>query len=143
MTSIEEITWCGLRIYMRSLNVAMDCSRFEQGSESSFPFLLKKAYKPADLVDSLTVEKGRAPGLSFKHKVLRSVWSSFNLHHLIFSRMARTRSHILFTDSSLNSSFTVHLNIYENFLITAMKVVQYVMEWGVDVNKAQALLRGA
>lgn len=52
------------------------------------------------------------------------------------------RSHILFTDSSLNSPFTVHLNIYENFLITAMKAVQYVMEWGVDVNKAQALLKG-
>jgi hypothetical protein len=56
--------------------------------------------------------------------------------------MARMRSHILFTDMSLNTSFTVHLNIYENFLITAVKVVQYVMEWGIDVSKAQALLQG-
>jgi len=29
-----EITWCGLRIYIHSLNVAMDCSRFEQGGET-------------------------------------------------------------------------------------------------------------
>jgi hypothetical protein len=67
-----EIAWCGLRIYMRNLNVAMDCSRFEQGSEPNFSFWCNEAYGLADLVDSLTVERGRAPGLSFRHKVLRS-----------------------------------------------------------------------
>ena len=49
---------------------------------------------------------------------------------------------MIFTDPILNSNFTIYLNIYENFLFTAMKIVQYVIEWGVDVAKARAFLEG-
>lgn len=84
-------------------------------------------FTQCNLSHSLTVAKCRSPGNSFKHKVLK---------------MAKSRSHIIFTDATLNSAFTIYLNIYENFLFSAMKIVQYVVEWGVDVTKAQRFLEG-
>lgn len=40
----------------------------------------------------------------------------------------KPKSHALFYDLSINSRFTVLRNIYENFLIAAMKFHSYVRE---------------
>ncbi|KAG8817520.1 hypothetical protein FRC17_011196, partial [Serendipita sp. 399] len=59
-----------------------------------------------EIVDALTVEKGRVSGSNFRHRILS---------------MATSKNHLLFMDTSLNTEFTVYLNIYENFLMMAMK----------------------
>lgn len=53
-----------------------------------------------------------------------------------FPSLARRRCHDLFTDMEINSSFIVHLNIYENFLIMAMKMVKYLKEWNPEMPKS-------
>jgi telomerase reverse transcriptase len=96
--------WCGLLIDMMDLSILADYTR----------------YSGTALRDSLTVDKGRNPGVNFVHKMLR---------------LAKSRSHIMYNDTSLNSPHTVHLNIYRSFLITAAKMHYYLEGWGVDVSK--------
>lgn len=50
-------------------------------------------------------------------------------------RLAKSRGHIIYNDTSLNSAYTVHLNVYRNYLITAAKLHYYLDSWGVDVSK--------
>lgn len=50
-------------------------------------------------------------------------------------RLAKSRSHIIYNDTSLNGAYTVHLNIYRSFLITAAKLHYYLDSWRVDVSK--------
>jgi hypothetical protein len=56
------------------------------------------------------------------------------------NRMVKHRNHILFTDSSFNSHFTVRLNLYQNFLFAAMKIVNYIKSWGLDVKGRHAFV---
>ncbi|KAH0833044.1 hypothetical protein J3R83DRAFT_12035 [Lanmaoa asiatica] len=77
-------------------------------------------YNGTAIRDTLTVDKGRNAGVNFAHKMLR---------------LAKSRNHIIYNDTSLNSAHTVHLNIYRSFLITATKMHYYLESWGVDVSK--------
>lgn len=56
-------------------------------------------------------------------------------------RLTKAKSHILFTDVGLNSRHTIYLNIYQNFLLSAMKMHHYLRQWGFDVKKSTAFLR--
>jgi hypothetical protein len=86
-------------------------------------------YHRIDLIDSLTVDRGKLPGSVLKHKVLQSVLLLYRDRSCSETcRMGAGKSHILYCDISLNSSFAVHLNIYENFLMTGMKMVQYLKD---------------
>jgi telomerase reverse transcriptase len=104
--------WCGLLIDMSTLSVRVDYSR----------------YRGNDMEYSITVHKGRRPGLVFIHKMLQS---------------AKARSHVIYTDTDLNGSHTVHVNVYQNFIVSAMKMHHYLMAWGIDVGKNTKLLRDA
>ena len=44
--------------------------------------------------------------------------------------MSKAKSHIIFCDTSLSSQRCVYLNIYENFLLVAMKMQRYLRAWG-------------
>lgn len=45
-----------------------------------------------------------------------------------FCRMGKHRTHILFCDTVLSTATTVHLNVYQNFLLTAMKMHLYLRD---------------
>ncbi|KAF7374776.1 Telomerase reverse transcriptase [Mycena sanguinolenta] len=83
-------------------------------------------YHGNDLNDTLTVSRGRRPGAAFRHKMLQ---------------LAKARSHVIFNDSNLNSLDTVYLNIYQNFLLSAMKMNGYIRDWGLHTNKHASFLQ--
>ncbi|EIN09703.1 hypothetical protein PUNSTDRAFT_20563, partial [Punctularia strigosozonata HHB-11173 SS5] len=59
------------------------------------------------LRDSLTVSYGRQPGVAFQQKMLQLV---------------KHRSHIIFCDTDHNGLNTVYFNVYQNYLLAAMKM---------------------
>ena len=56
-------------------------------------------------------------------------------------RLARAKSHAIFSDTVLNSEHVVYLNIYQNLLLTAMKMHQYIRDWGVSGRRNNSFLR--
>lgn len=56
-------------------------------------------------------------------------------------RQTKFRSHILYCDSILNSEHTVYLNIYQNFVLAAMKMHQYIRHWGINTNKSSKFIQ--
>ena len=58
-------------------------------------------------------------------------------------RLAKSKSHIIFTDPALNSTYTVYKNIYENFLVTAMKMHYYLRSRKFDTIKRSTTLFSA
>lgn len=75
-------------------------------------------YKARDLQDSLTVDRGRKPGAAFLSKMLLQ---------------ARARSHLIYCDAALNTEHVVYVNIYQNFVLCAMKMHSYLREYGVPM----------
>jgi telomerase reverse transcriptase len=51
-------------------------------------------------------------------------------------RLAKARSHALYCDERLNAEHVVYLNIYQNFVLSAMKMHGYIHTWGLDVGKS-------
>jgi len=47
---------------------------------------------------------------------------------------------MIFTDSVLNSDRIVHLNIYQNFLVAAMKMQAYLRSANIDARKNSSFL---
>ena len=58
------------------------------------------------------------------------------------SRMAKAKSHAIFSDRELNTKHVVYLNIYQNSLMTAMKLHEYLQTWCVSKKRNNAFLRG-
>ncbi|KAF7974772.1 hypothetical protein HWV62_11243 [Athelia sp. TMB] len=85
-------------------------------------------YQGNCLQDSLTVEKGKRPGAAFVHKMLQQ---------------AKLRSHIVYCDMGLNTEHTVYLNVYQNFVLTAMKMHRYIRTWGINTIKNSAFIERA
>ncbi|KAF5367406.1 hypothetical protein D9758_003636 [Tetrapyrgos nigripes] len=84
-------------------------------------------YHGFHLSDTLTIARGRNLGSAFRHKMLRQ---------------AKTRSHIIYTDNRLNSKHVVHSNIYQNFLLSAMKMYVYVRDWGLSTKSNERFILG-
>lgn len=42
---------------------------------------------------------------------------------------------MIYTDTHLNGLHTAHVNVYQSFLIAAMKMHHYIMSWGTSVEK--------
>jgi len=74
---------------------------------------------------TLTVDKGRKPGAGFCRKMLQ---------------MARQNSHFIYTDTAFNSEHVVYINIYQNFVLTAMKTHNYIKSWGLNVSRHHKFL---
>ncbi|KZS92574.1 hypothetical protein SISNIDRAFT_455801 [Sistotremastrum niveocremeum HHB9708] len=56
--------------------------------------------------------------------------------------LAKRNCHQIYTDSTLNSAYNVHLNIYQNFLITAMKMYSYLRHLGRSFRRNATFLIG-
>ncbi|GJE88721.1 telomerase reverse transcriptase [Phanerochaete sordida] len=82
-------------------------------------------YNDTFLSDSLTVDRSRRPGARFTQKMLQ---------------LSQFTSHIIFSDPALNTADTVHRNIYQNFLISAMKMHHYIHSWKLDAEKHASFL---
>ncbi|KAF8627995.1 hypothetical protein AX15_004120 [Amanita polypyramis BW_CC] len=82
-------------------------------------------YFGINLHDSITVGKGGSPGLNFTNRML------------LFSK---TRSHIIYTDMGLNGERVVYLNIYQNFLLLAMKMHTYLRARGLGSKKNESFI---
>jgi len=86
-----------------------------------------------DLSSTLTITRGRKPGLGFVRKMLKWGYvinekSGFFVDAALF-RLAKTRCHVIYTDPALNRKSVIYLNIYQNFLVAAMKMHCYLREW--------------
>ena len=55
-------------------------------------------------------------------------------------RFAKSKSHIIFNDSVLNPRSVVLKNIYQNFLLCAMKMHHYLQDWGPEMTKSSAFI---
>ncbi|TFY78052.1 hypothetical protein EWM64_g5961 [Hericium alpestre] len=78
------------------------------------------------LIDSLTIGRGRRAGAIFVHKMLQQF---------------KTKSHTIFCDISLNPEHVVYLNVYQNFMLVAMKMHHYLRSWGLNINKNAAFIQ--
>ena len=56
--------------------------------------------------------------------------------------MAKAKSHPIFADRELNTEYVVYLNIYQNSLMTAMKMHEYLRTWCVKSRRNNIFLRG-
>lgn len=56
-------------------------------------------------------------------------------------RLAKAKSHIIYSDTDLNTEHVVYLNIYQNFLLSALKMHGYIREWGLTATKNTAFIR--
>ncbi|KAF7292779.1 Telomerase reverse transcriptase [Mycena indigotica] len=77
-------------------------------------------YSGMDLSNTLTIGRGATPGATFRYKMLQ---------------LAKNRCHIIYNDIRLNTEHVVYANIYENFLLCALKMHFYLRGWGLDTRK--------
>jgi len=56
--------------------------------------------------------------------------------------LAKAKSHAIFSDRELNTEHVVYLNIYQNFLLTAMKMHEYLRDWDTNGKRNNNFLRG-
>ncbi|KAL0953283.1 hypothetical protein HGRIS_004533 [Hohenbuehelia grisea] len=72
-----------------------------------------------DLRNTLTVGRSRKPGTLFVQRMLR---------------LAKSRSHIVYCDPEFHTQNGIYLNVYQNFLILAMKAHGYLCNWGLNTS---------
>lgn len=73
--------------------------------------------------------------------------SEYQLHPCVvasnaFERQTKLKSHILYCDFALNTEHNVYLNIFQNFVLTAMKMHRYIRNWGINANKSSDFIKG-
>ena len=54
--------------------------------------------------------------------------------------MAKSRSHIIYNDADLNSIDAIYVNVYQNFVLLAMKMHHYLRQWGLNIAKSRAFV---
>ncbi|THV07327.1 hypothetical protein K435DRAFT_605904, partial [Dendrothele bispora CBS 962.96] len=101
----RALPWCGYLIDTQDLSVFGDYTRYQSPRHFGSVFRTKML-KYAD------------PPMS-KHRSLTA----------FLSRQAKAKAHIIYTDDRLNSKDVVHFNIYQNFLLCAMKMHVYIRCW--------------
>ncbi|KAL5504247.1 EST2 [Sanghuangporus vaninii] len=69
------------------------------------------------LTDSLTIERSRRPNTAFLHKMLQ---------------ISNAKTHAIFTDTAHNSPRAVRVNVYQAFVLTAMKMHAYIRAVRLD-----------
>ena len=59
----------------------------------------------------------------------------------MFLRLAKAKSHLVFSDTYFNTEHVVYLNIYQNLLMIAIKMHEYLRDWGVSGKRNISFLR--
>ncbi|KAM0789504.1 hypothetical protein ACM66B_000323 [Microbotryomycetes sp. NB124-2] len=72
------------------------------------------------ITDKLTVQHYRRPGHSFVKSMLRAV---------------KIRAHVMYNDTTHNTTMTVYRTTYQILLVLALKFQAYVKVWGADPRK--------
>ncbi|TEB25160.1 hypothetical protein FA13DRAFT_1738579 [Coprinellus micaceus] len=54
--------------------------------------------------------------------------------------LARFKCHVIYSDTSLNNETVAYLNLYQNMLLTAMKMQEYIHEGKLLIHGNTALL---
>jgi len=57
------------------------------------------------------------------------------------SRAAKAKSHPIFSDAELNTEHAVLLNVYQNMLLAARKMCEYLSDWDKIEKRNQPFLR--
>ena len=96
--------WCGLLIDMNHLDVLIDNVRFEDTGKIKIKL---------DLRNTLTVDISKTPGKNLYYKTLQTL---------------KNRAHIIYFDPRFTRPTTLHLNIFQSFLICAMRFCVYIKE---------------
>lgn len=122
---------------MKDLSISVDYSRYN-GTGALFKQEKNSTYRRTDLINTLTVGKGRRPGSTFLYKMLQYVVSPRCIVLIslkFYGRLAKARSHIIYCDMDLNTEHTVYLNIHQNFMLCAMKMHNYLQAWATNTTK--------
>ena len=129
---------------MGDLSVTVDYTRYHGTSNSHqcYP-TFETDLIFSGLSDTLTVSRGRRPCAAFTHKMLWLAPFVIKLFAFwrLFGRLAKAKSHPIYSDCTLNTDYVVHLNIYQNFLLCALKMHCYLRELDI-VLKNTRFLRG-
>ncbi len=67
---------------------------------------------------------------------------SASLPYVILHRFAKAKCHAIFSDGYLNSRHIIHLNVYQNLMLTALKMHEYLRDWGTGSWINYSFLRG-
>ncbi|KAJ3515494.1 hypothetical protein NLJ89_g1720 [Agrocybe chaxingu] len=82
-------------------------------------------YRGSGIRSTLTIDRGRRPGIAFSYKMLQ---------------LAKAKSHAIFSDSDLNTEHVVYLNLYQNLLMTAVKMHEYIRDWSTNRRRNNTFL---
>jgi telomerase reverse transcriptase len=95
---------------------------------------------------TLTIDRGRRKGAGFAYKLIQSVIFSHvlstSLPYVFLHRFAKAKCHAIFSDGDLNSRHIVYLNVYQNLMLTALKMHEYLRDWGIGSWINYSFLRG-
>ncbi|CAA7267063.1 unnamed protein product [Cyclocybe aegerita] len=83
-------------------------------------------YHGSGIRSTLTIDRGRRPGIAFSYKMLQ---------------LAKAKSHAIFSDSDLNTEHVVYLNLYQNLLMTAVKMHEYIRDWSANRRRNNTFLQ--
>ena len=105
------LPWCGWLINIETFEFQLDYTRYS-GYRKFEDFRIESDFV-LDVSDSLTVERSNTPGASLLQKLIKSI---------------RHRCHPILFDININSISTIRLNIYQMFMLTAVKFHLFVKE---------------
>jgi hypothetical protein len=145
MVRISDFPWCGFLINMCDLSVSADYTRYAGtrewlliATEGRFDWLTGVLQT---LVTRCRWTEGAGQAQRLPTKCCSTSSASLSAASYVFmpsmplTRMAKHKSHVIFCDTTLNTERVVHRNVYQNFLLAAMKMHCYVRDWGVDLGK--------
>lgn len=78
----------------------------------------------------------------FQDALVRNRLTHSNEVMNIHFRLARAKSHPIFSDTDLNTDDVVYLNIYQNLLLCAYKMHSYLRDWGLSTQKNATFIHG-
>jgi len=130
-------------INMTNLSVSADYSRYH-GTGKSDHFLIARPTHATQICET------RWPSIEVDVQVLCFLARCFGewynqLKRKQFDsccRLARAKSHPIFSDIELNTNDVVYLNVYQNFLLCAYKMHSYLRNWGLSAKKNAAFIHG-
>lgn len=95
---------------------------------------------------SLTVDFGRTPGQNFQRKVLSKTplqSNPYDILTIVFSHLTdafKIQSHLMFYDTSHNSTRTVLSSLHDAFVETASKMLAYLRCLGKNQHPSSEMI---
>lgn len=138
--------WCGYLINMSDLSVTIDYGRFHDNCTyfAYYRFWLTLAQFYFFRSSGFSYCRDWPSCRDCFYPETNAVSWSFRVWPCTDDRMcyrlAKSKSHIIFNDCVLNPRSVVLKNIYENFLLCAMKMHHYLQSWGLEIPKSSKFI---